>query len=52
MRVPPISYREPLDRPESGFDVAAIGLLGAGTVMSIMVWALAILKLIELCAAW
>lgn len=52
MRVPSIPYREPMDRHEIGLDAAAVALLGAGLVMSITVWALAIAKLIDLCAGW
>ena len=45
MRVPTIHYREV---EEQGFDSYVVGIIGAGVLLSVLVWALAIAKLIDL----
>ncbi len=50
MRVP-IDYREADETEEQGFDAYSRGIIGAGVLLSALVWALAIAKLIDLSVA-
>ncbi len=49
MRVPTIPYEKTNEADEQGIDPYASGIIGAGILLSILVWALAIAKLIDLC---
>jgi molybdopterin/thiamine biosynthesis adenylyltransferase len=48
MRVPTVHYRKPNEPEEQRIDLAVTCILGAGVLMSAVVWALAIAKVIDL----
>ena len=50
IHVPTLEYRPANTRTEGRFDPYVVGILSAGVLISTLVWALAIAKLIDLCA--
>ena len=48
MRVPTLPHRKANESEEKGSDPYVTGIIGAGALISVLVWALAIAKLIDL----